>query len=276
MIPTFTIADCAFMPGSKSESLGGENHGLGPTHFEWELAAPREARFVTDAFLKDAPGKGQVAWLSESFFLHPENYWMALQKPFDYVLTHNRYWAENHELENWLWQPHGGSWIDLNRWGMQEKTHGVSMILSEKRSLPGHKLRHAVAEEYRFRNLIDAVYGYVNERVGKFDGLAPFQYSVVIESERCPGFFSEKLIDCMAVGTIPIYWGCQDVERYFDMSGVIRVEDMVGIEHALMLARDVDDMTWRKEAAARNMEKAKRYRISEDWIWEHYPFLFEV
>lgn len=274
---TVTIADCAFLPHARSESLGGENLGKGPTYFKWEQADPRSARFVTDAFLKDARGEGQVAWLSETFLLHPENYWMALSKPFDYVLTHNRYWADNFRHRHWLWQPHGGSWIRSERWGMHEKTKTklVSMILSEKRSLPGHQLRHAVAEQAG--SLIDAIYGYHDRRVEKFDGLSPYRYSVIIESERCPGFFSEKLVDCLSVGTIPIYWGCPDVSFYFDGDGIIQTGDLSEIIFALENIRSekiIPDDFWSKAIQA-NIRIARLYTTSEDWIWTNYPFLFD-
>lgn len=261
-----TIADCAFLQYQKSESIGGDNSGIGPTYFEWELADPQEARFVTDGFLKHAKGNGQVAWLSESFFLHPENYTLVMGMDFDYVLTHNQYFVNNMD---WLWQPHGGSWIAFDQWGMHEKTKNVSLILSEKKSMRGHRLRHEVVEKYGSK--IDDVYGYDTCRVRKFDGLASYNYSVVIESERCPYFFSEKLIDCLSVGTVPIYWGCPDIGRFFDKAGIIQVDTLEQIG---------DVLTWlpakRNEKAIRaNIEIAKNYRISEDWIYKNYPFLFK-
>lgn len=264
--PKFTIADGEFLPYGKSESLGGDNVGVGPTYFDWEAADPKTARFVTDRYIKDARGTGQVAWLSETFMLHPENYLEAMKKPFDAVLTHNRYFAQN---LGWLWFPHGGSWIDFNLWGMHEKTKDVSLILSDKNSLPGHKLRHEVAKH--FGDKLD-IFG-LPERTRKFDCLAPYRYSIVIESERCAGFFSEKLIDCISVGTIPIYWGDPDVDRFFDNWGMIPFDELDDIERILTMTGDV---TYRNclGGMAKNLEFAKQYRISEDWILSHYPELF--
>src|SRR5258706_14079960 len=106
-----TISDSSFLQYEKSFSIGGSNSGVSPETIEWVPADPRDARFVTDAMLKYAKGEGQVALLLESFFLHPEDYLTAMDKNFDYVLTHNKYFSRN---LGWLSYPKGGSWIHLD------------------------------------------------------------------------------------------------------------------------------------------------------------------
>lgn len=263
--PKFTIADGEFIPYGKSESLGGDNTGIGPTYFDWEPANPKTARFVTDRNIKDAVGPGQIGWLSESFFLHPENYLEAMKKPFDAVLTHNHYFAQN---MNWLWFPHGGSWINVDKWGMHPKTKNVSIILSSKNTMPGHKLRHEVAEKFGSQVDVFGLDGYVY----KFDALAPYRYSIVIESERCPGFFGEKLIDCLSVGTIPIYWGDPSIQDIF-RHGIVEVDGIHGIGFILEELSETDYQS-HLSTVERNIEIARKYRISEDWIYTYYPNLF--
>lgn len=262
-----TIADCNFLQYVKSASVGQDNSSVAPTYFEWELADAQTSRFVSDAMLKFARGEGQVAWLQEPFCLHPEDYHMALSKKFDYVLTHNRYFVENYD---WLWYPFGGSWIDFNTWKVYKKSKNISMILSEKNSLPGHKLRHQVAQKYAGQI---SIFG-LESRVRKFDALADFRYSIVIQAERSFSFFNEALIDCISVGTIPIYWGCPDIGTFFDPRGMIQVENIDEIESNILY----NDATYYKSclpAIKENIERAKKYRIVEDWIYNAYPFLFK-
>lgn len=47
------------------------------------------------------------------------------------------------------------------------------------------------------------------------------KFSIVIENSKEKNYFSEKLIDCLLTKTIPIYWGCPNIEEYFDISGFI-------------------------------------------------------
>ena len=263
--PKFTIADDEFLPYGKSESLGGDNSTVSPTFFDWEHADSEIARFVTNRHFGDARGEGQIAWVLESFFLHPENYLNAMKKPFDAVLTHNRYFAEN---MGWTWVPHGGSWIDFNLWGMHEKTKNVSIVLSNKNSMPGQKLRHKVVRKYGDK--ID-VFGMENY-VRKFDCLAPYCYSIVIEAERCPGFFSEHLIDCLSVGTIPIYWGDPGIGNIFK-GGYWMCEDFQDIGYSIDNSND-DYYEMSIKVVKENIEIAKQYRICEDWIFIHHPELF--
>lgn len=55
--------------------------------------------------------------------------------------------------------------------------------------------------------------------------LRDFQYSVTIENSRQENYFSEKLIDCLIMKTIPMYWGCPNVSEFFDTTGWIIFED---------------------------------------------------
>ena len=263
-----TIADIGFVGKVKSAHMGWENKDVSPTYFEWIQSSYQDARFVADSDIRLAPGEGQIAWIHEPYFLHPETYHTAMEKPFDYVLTHNRYFADNNK--NWLWVPHGGSWIPLDQWGMREKTKNISILLSDKKSMPGHKLRHEVVG--LLGDKID-VFG-LERRVKPFEAYAPYRYSIIVENERCPGYFTEKLIDCISVGTIPIYWGCQDVDKYFDYLGIHIIENIVDIIRILKLPL-TEMYQYAVPYVKKKLEIAKKYRIVEDWILEHYPFLFE-
>lgn len=264
------LADNMFIQFEKSLSLGGGNSGVTPTFFEWEQAEPSQARFVTDSCIKNAKGEGQVALLLESFFLHPENYFDAISKPFDYILTHNRYFADNYP--NCLWYPKGGSWVAFDQWGMRPKTKDISIILSPKNTMPGHKLAHQIAEKFKDRVDVFGLDGYVT----KPEGLAEYRFSIVVEAERCHGFFSEKLIDCMSVKTVPVYWGDPHIEKYFN-NGVWSFADLFELEQILNTITAVKNIDAYEILTGRcevNLENAKLYRIAEDWIYQEYPFLF--
>lgn len=58
----------------------------------------------------------------------------------------------------------------------------------------------------------------------KSDLFLDYQYSLVIENTRTANYFTEKLIDCLITKTIPIYWGCTNIEKWFDTTGWIILE----------------------------------------------------
>jgi Glycosyltransferase family 10 (fucosyltransferase) C-term len=48
----------------------------------------------------------------------------------------------------------------------------------------------------------------------KLSTLGRYRFALAIENTRFPGYVSEKLFDCLLAGTIPVYLGAPDVERY--------------------------------------------------------------
>jgi hypothetical protein len=162
--------------------------------------------------------------------------------------------------------PNARFWIAANSWvGVPSdaeiggKTRNMSLIASAKMMLRGHRLRHSVARWARAEKLDIDLLGLAYQPFDdKRDGLLPYRFSVVIENSRENGYFTEKLVDALLCGTVPIYWGAPDVEKFFDVRGMLvcRTEDDIrkAIRRAdLML---YDSM---KAAIARNRETAKRY-----------------
>jgi hypothetical protein len=51
------------------------------------------------------------------------------------------------------------------------------------------------------------------------------QFHITIENVKSDNFFTEKLIDCFISMTIPIYWGCPNINQYFDQDGIYSAND---------------------------------------------------
>jgi hypothetical protein len=115
------------------------------------------------------------------------------------------------------------SWVDINVFSpCYVKPKICSIIASAKNDLPGHQLRHHIIERIRAQNLpVDIMgRGYVPFD-NKEDGLLPYHYSVVIENVQDNDYYSEKLLDCILCGTVPIFWGAPNIADYFDPRGMI-------------------------------------------------------
>ena len=46
-------------------------------------------------------------------------------------------------------------------------------------------------------------------------------FSVVIENSTPKNYFTEKTIDCLVTGTVPVFWGCENIEDFFDKRGFV-------------------------------------------------------
>ena len=134
-------------------------------------------------------------------------------------------------MKNYRFIPSGGCWIKSEDQKIYEKSKLISIIASWKTQLIGHKLRHQVIST--FRNKMDVFgNGYV-KIPHKIDGHRDYMFSVVIENSKRDYYFTEKLIDCLMTGTVPIYWGCPSIGNFFNIKGFIVVDDINDIGSAL-------------------------------------------
>lgn len=114
--------------------------------------------------------------------------------------------------------------------------------------------------------------GY-NPVVSKAEALRDYMFSVTIQNCDVNCHFTEWLIDPLSQGTVPLFWGSRAVAEFFDAKGIL-------FWHSLDELRDLlqcltpQDYANRQEAIQHNLAEARKYRCPEDWIWEHYPFLF--
>ena len=106
--------------------------------------------------------------------------------------------------------------------------HGISLIASMKNDLEGHKLRHKLISFDRGHN--HQLLTPLGRAYKQFDdvvtALAPFRYSVIIENCIEAHYFTEKILNCLACKTIPIYWGHETVKQYFDTSNWLFFNDL--------------------------------------------------
>jgi hypothetical protein len=58
----------------------------------------------------------------------------------------------------------------------------------------------------------------------KWDGLAPYKYSIAVENSRSTDYWTEKIADCMLAWSVPLYDGCLNLEEYFPPGSFIRID----------------------------------------------------
>ena len=121
-------------------------------------------------------------------------------------------------------------WIETDNLKLPDfsRRHGISLIASMKNDFEGHKLRHKLiafdkSHTDQLLKPLGRAYEQFNDMI---TALVPFKYSVVIENSIEPHYFSEKILNCLACKTIPIYWGHKSVKQYFDTSNWLFFSDL--------------------------------------------------
>lgn len=98
------------------------------------------------------------------------------------------------------------SWVDGREIDIPSvKPELCSIIASEKKDLLGHQMRHGVVTWAKQQGIAITVLGrgYAPFEL-KQDGLLNYRFSVIIENVQEQDYFTEKLLDCLLCGTMPI------------------------------------------------------------------------
>lgn len=211
--------------------------------------------------------KTKIAWLLESPVISSHQHeWIKLnQDKFDIVFTNNKELLDLNNKFNFL--PTGGCWIKKEDQKIWNKKNKVSIIASNKNFTDGHKLRYDIIK--KFNNKVDIFGRGINTINYKLDGLKDYMFSIVVENTKKDYYFTEKIIDCFATGTIPIYWGCPSIGKFFNEKGIITFENIIELENIINNLNENlynDKIEYIKE----NFKKYYDYIIAEDYMWTKY------
>ena len=106
------------------------------------------------------------------------------------------------------------------------KTNTISIMVSQKYDMTGHKYRHELTKRILNENLPVDIYGrgckmYPNtfkQLKGEFSEIEPYKtydFHIVIENTQSNHYFSEKLTNTLLCGATPVYLGCKNIDNYF-------------------------------------------------------------
>ena len=143
------------------------------------------------------------------------------------------------------------------------KSKLVSIIASKKNQLPGQKLRHQFIKQCDLRGIKLDLFGRGYREVEmKEEALSDYMFSIAIENSQEANYISEKLIDCFLQKVVPVYWGAPNIEKFFDLNGIIYCQSldelMDGIQH---LSKDLYNS--KSVAIEKNYELAKQIQAPE-------------
>jgi hypothetical protein len=216
---------------------------------------------------------------NEYFGLHD---WAIQNKNlFSFILTYNDKVLNN--CENAVYLPFGFTFLKEEHY---QKEHNKEFKLSHLCGILnksyGHSMRHEIlARENEFKistNFYKTIGDRHNlETVGndKETVFGNSQYGVVIENFSHRGYFSEKLIDCFLLKTIPIYWGCSNIYNYFYEPGFFKfenVDDLIYISN--MLTPEMYEL--RKDAIEHNYQLALNYTNNEQRVVDKIVEIFKL
>ncbi len=90
----------------------------------------------------------------------------------------------------------------------------------------------------------------------KYDALVEYKYSLCIENCQKENYFSEKFTDAILSYTIPIYYGCPNIDKYFPVNSFYTIDinsPNVFQEIKNIIAKDITNENIKALEEARNL-----------------------
>lgn len=221
--------------------------------------------------------------LIESRKIVPDNYRIfdknkGLAEEFNYIFTYDaellnklpnarffpvcsRVWYGRQEDDFW--------WEDKC---YKQKSKNISILSSDKEMCEMHKLRIEVSR-YCKRNGVADTFGTFDG--GEYclvdDTLKEYRYSIIIENDISDYFFTEKITNCFAAQTIPVYLGAAKIGEFFNVEGIIRVSEKELGDIEKILCKCTPEYYWEHiQAVLDNYQRVKKYQNVYDWLYEKY------
>ena len=167
-------------------------------------------------------------------------------KEYSKLFTHNKQIANLHD--NFvLVEPGFSSWIKSPN--KHNKNKLVSMITSTKNFTEGH--RHRIYWANKLQGTLDLFGREHNPIKNKEEGLNDYMFSVSLENDNT--VYTEKLLDWLLTGTVPVYWGSEDVKNIYNNDGIIWIDSNFTVDS---LSEEL--YISKSEAIKDNFERAKR------------------
>jgi hypothetical protein len=171
---------------------------------------------------------------NEYFRLH--DFAIANKELFSFILT----WDDKviNNCDNAMFLPFGHTWFKPDQY---EKPHDKKFEISFIRGILlktyGQFLRHELLDRKNeikmptnFYDVFGDRHNIEDARIGKEIVFGNSMFGVAIENTSHNGYFTEKILDCFLLKTIPVYWGCSSISNFFRQDGIVifdNIDDLI-------------------------------------------------
>jgi len=180
------------------------------------------------------PVQSQLFHLPYMYSAHNPRLWNKQDRKFLVMINHNKLpavsWNELY-TERMRAVQFFAATKDIDLYGLG--WDGPSFQLGQLR-IPGtiQNLKRAVQKQWQRIRPVPVLEAarqvYRGSVPSKLDTLAEYKFALCFENVTMNGWITEKIFDCFVSGTVPIYWGAPDVERYVPQSCFIDMRQFSG------------------------------------------------
>jgi len=193
------------------------------------------------------------------------------------------------KCDNAVFFPYGTTWLNKDKTkhpdalgeyfnGFEEnfnkKAFEVSFMSTANRGMGGYEMRYQIWHNKNKIKIPSKFYSSSRNRTDLnnysntlHDGIIPnddksiifkSQFSIIVENCTQIGYFSEKIVDCLLTKTVPIYFGCPNIEHFFNIDGILKFNN---IDELFNIINNLSETAYDKlsNAIESNFSTAKYY-----------------
>lgn len=244
--------------------------GKAPRTLKWIKGEKRDITCYCDYEILrnlNTQKKGSIkfAWLVESSAIisglvsEVKSKASQISSSYDFLISHDR--SVLSLAKNFYYVPPHGYLIKDT--GIHNKTKLCSFITSNKRYCDGHNYRLDWYDKLKdHTDIYGKGFNYIER---KETALNDYMFSIVIENSQYETYWSEKILDAFVTGTVPVYHGSRDIGNYFNLDGIIILDNSFSISSL------TPELYYSKMDAIRdNYSRALKYFTAEDIIREEF------
>jgi len=222
---------------------------------------------------------------------------LVLQEPNEYFGLHD--WAiENKEMfqvimtwsdkvlancSNAIFFKFGNTWFTSEQYAAEHiKKFQVSHLCGKLLKTYGHSIRHEILNREKeiqipkkFFDVYGDRYNIEDARKGKAEVFGDSMFGIAIENTSHNGYFTEKIIDCFLLKTIPLYWGCSNIGTFFNEAGIIK---FANADELIYITNNLGENTYtsKKDVVEENYQLALQYLDYEKTIVDKVKEIFTL
>jgi hypothetical protein len=230
---------------------------------------------ITDKLLHIVPqvqATHKVAILQEPRELLPQIYHNIIQVEdnYDLILTHDNELLSR--SEKYVFAPADATIIKNEGCKVHHKSKLISMVYSNKTELFGHRLRHIIAKTMIPQMKLSCEVQFYGSGANKYvrdklECLKDYRFQIVTENAQRDYYYTDKLLDCFITGTVPIYWGANNIGDFFNSKGILSFNHPNELKK-ILTSIDEEKYNQMIPYIEENFQKATEYMFLDDIFYK--------
>lgn len=177
-----------------------------------------------DTLYTDPTASVRVLIQCEPPSLYRDFYGMVMNawQNFDLILTYD---------DRLLALPNAREFLPVDAWVGDihcYKRNQITYMMSSKIWTKEHRMRFMILRAVEGQSTLGQFEFQMHRSPPRIDSKDDFyrnaKFNIACENQAMTNMFTEKLLDCLRTKTVPIYFGCTNIEKYFDPRGMIRFD----------------------------------------------------